>query len=121
MPDTQQNKEIVGRVFDVFRAGTGAFDDLIAEDYVQHNPQVPNGLQPVKEYFASAGPVDVEVQRVIAEGDLVAVHSHYKTFTLAGVDIFRVGEQGKIVEHWDVLQEVPKTTASGNDMFAQLT
>jgi predicted SnoaL-like aldol condensation-catalyzing enzyme len=63
--------------------------------------------------------VDVEVHRVLAERDLVAVHSHYKTFNMAGVDIFRFNEQGKITEHWDVLQEVPATTASGNDIFSQ--
>jgi predicted SnoaL-like aldol condensation-catalyzing enzyme len=65
--------------------------------------------------------VDVEVHRVLAERDLVAVHSHYKTWNMAGVDIFRFNEQGKIIEHWDVLQEVPETTASGNDMFSQLS
>jgi predicted SnoaL-like aldol condensation-catalyzing enzyme len=65
--------------------------------------------------------VDVEVHRVIAEGDLVAVHAHYKTWNVAGVDIFRLDDAGKIIEHWDVLQQVPETTASGNDMFSQLT
>jgi predicted SnoaL-like aldol condensation-catalyzing enzyme len=75
----------------------------------------------VKDFFASAGPVDVEVHRVLTDGDLVAVHSNYKTWNMAGVDIFRVGDDGKIVEHWDVLQQVPETTASGNDMFSQLT
>jgi predicted SnoaL-like aldol condensation-catalyzing enzyme len=58
---------------------------------------------------------------VIADGDLVAVHSHYRTWNSAGVDIFRFNDDGKIIEHWDVLQEVPETTASGNDMFSQLS
>lgn len=71
--------------------------------------------------FRPIGPVDVEVYRVIAEGDLVAAHSHYKTFTMAGMDIRRFDGDGKMIEHWDVLQEVPETTASGNDMFSQLT
>jgi predicted SnoaL-like aldol condensation-catalyzing enzyme len=48
---------------------------------------------------------------VIAEGDLVAVHSNYKTWNMAGVDIFRLNDDGKIVEHWDVLQQIPETTA----------
>jgi predicted SnoaL-like aldol condensation-catalyzing enzyme len=97
---SESNKEAVGRLFEAFRAGnTDAFDELIVEDYVQHNPQADNGLQAVKDFFAPVGPVDVEVHRVIAEGDLVAVHSHYRT--------------------WN--QEVPETTASGNDMFSQLS
>jgi predicted SnoaL-like aldol condensation-catalyzing enzyme len=116
-----RNKDVVKRLFEAFRAGnTDAFDELIAEEYVQHNPQAGNGLQAVKEFFAPVGPVDVEVHRVIAEGDLVAVHAHYRTWNMAGVDIFRL-EDGKIIEHWDVLQQVPETTVSGNDMFSQLS
>ena len=116
-----RNKDVVKRLFDAFRAGdTDAFDELIVDEYVQHNPQAGNGLQAVKDFFAPVGPVDVEVHRVIAEGDLVAVHSHYKTWNMAGVDIFRLDDDG-IIEHWDVLQQVPETTASGNDMFSQLS
>jgi len=120
--DTERNKQTVARVFDAFRAGNvDAFDDLIAEDYVQHNPQADNGLQAVKEFFRPVGPVDVEVYRVIAEGDFVVAHSYYKTWNTAGVDIWRFNDEGKMIEHWDVLQEVPETTASGNDMFSQLS
>jgi predicted SnoaL-like aldol condensation-catalyzing enzyme len=122
MATIEQNKQTVARVFDAFRAGdVDAFDDLIVEDYVQHNPQAGNGLQAVKDFFAPIGPVDVDVHRVIAEGDLVAVHSNYKTFNMAIVDIFRLNDDGKIIEHWDVTQPIPETTASGNDMFSQLS
>ena len=122
MADTERNKQTVARLFEAFRAGdTDAFDDLIVEDYVQHNPQAGNGLQAVKDFFAPVGPVDVEVHRVIAEGDFVVVHSNYKTWNMAGIDIFRLNDDGKIIEHWDVLQQIPETTASGNDMFRQLS
>jgi predicted SnoaL-like aldol condensation-catalyzing enzyme len=122
MADTERNKQTVARLFDAFRAGdVDAFDDLIVEDYVQHNPQADNGLHAVKEFFRPVGPVDVEVYRVIAEGDLVAAHSHYKTFDSAAVDIWRFNDQGKMIEHWDVLQQVAEQTASGNDMFSQLS
>jgi predicted SnoaL-like aldol condensation-catalyzing enzyme len=122
MATIEQNKQTVARVFDAFRAGDiAAFDDLIVVDYVQHNPQAGNGLQAVKDFFAPIGPVDVDVHRVVAEGDLVAVHSNYKTFNMAGVDIFRFNQDGKIIEHWDVTQPIPETTASGNDMFSQLS
>jgi predicted SnoaL-like aldol condensation-catalyzing enzyme len=120
--DTERNKQTVARLFDAFRAGdVDALDDLIAEDYVQHNPQVANGLQAVKEFFRPVGAVDLDVYRVIAEGDLVAAHSHYKTFNMAAVDFWRFDDDGKIIEHWDVLQPIPETTASGNDMFSQLS
>jgi predicted SnoaL-like aldol condensation-catalyzing enzyme len=122
MATIEQNKQTVARVFDAIRAGeVDAFDDLIVEDYVQHNPQAGNGLQAMKDFFAPTGPVDVDVHRVIAEGDVVALHSNYKTFNMAGVDIFRLNEDGKIIEHWDVLQPIPDTTVSGNDMFSQLS
>jgi predicted SnoaL-like aldol condensation-catalyzing enzyme len=122
MASIEQNKRTVARVFDAFRAGdVDAFDDLIVVDYVQHDPQAGNGLQAVKDFFAPIGPVDVDVHRVLAEGDLVAVHANYKTFNMAGVDIFRFNDDGKIIEHWDVLQPIPETTASGNDMFSQLS
>ena len=54
------------------------------ENYVQRNPQTDNGLQGMKDVIAPLGPVDVAVHRVIAEGDLVAVHSNDKTFNTAG-------------------------------------
>ena len=122
MADIERNKETVARLFDAFRAGdVEAFDDLIVEDVVQHSPQAGNGLQALKEFFAPVGPVDVDVHRVIAEGDRVVVHSNFKTWNTAGVAIYRLNDEGKIIEHWDVLQQVPETTASGNDMFSQLT
>jgi predicted SnoaL-like aldol condensation-catalyzing enzyme len=71
----------VARLFEAFRVGdTDAFDDLIVDDYVQHDAQAANGLQAAKDYFAPFGLVDVEVHRMITEGDLVAVHSNYKTW-----------------------------------------
>ena len=122
MTTTDQNKQVIAALFDTFRSGdTARFDDLIAVDYKQHNPQAGNGLEAVKLLFSQLGPVDVDVHRVIAEGDFVVVHSHYKSLNMAGVDIFKVGPDGKIVEHWDVLQAIPETTASGNDMFSEVS
>ncbi len=122
MASSDSNRETVARLFDAFRAGDKqALGELIVDDYKQHNPLVGDGLQAVQSFFAQFGPVDVEVHRVIAEGDFVAVHSHYKTLNSAAVDIFRFNDDGRIIEHWDVLQEVPATTASGNDMFSQLS
>lgn len=62
----------------------------------------------------------VEVVRAIAEGDLVVLHCHQTWPGLpdyAGIDIFRFDDQGKVVEHWDVLQTVPDEMAHANGMF----
>ena len=122
MPSIDQNKQLVAELFDAFRAGdTSRFDGVIAADYKQHNPQAGSGLETVRALFGQLGPIDVDVHRVIAEGDLVVVRSHYKSLNMAAADIFKVGADGKIVEHWDVLQPIPETTASGNDMFSELS
>ena len=71
-------------------------------------------------YCASAPQPTVTPKRIIAEGDLVAVHSHYVNYPgdrgVAILDLLRV-RNGKIVEHWDIIQHVPETWANGNGMF----
>jgi predicted SnoaL-like aldol condensation-catalyzing enzyme len=90
MASSDSNKESVARLYDAFRAGdTQALSELIVDDYKQHNPLVADGLQALKAFLAQFGSVDVDVHRVIAEGDFVAVHAHYKTLNSAAVDIFR--------------------------------
>ncbi len=122
MSTIEGNKQAVTRFFDAFRAAdVAAFDDLVAEDYAQHNPQVGNGRAALKEFVAAVGPLDVEIYRMVAEDDLVAVHGHLRTWDMAAMDIFRFGDDGRIVEHWDVLQPVAATSVSGNDMFSQLS
>lgn len=122
MNDIERNKQRVRQLLDAIRRGDiDALDNLVADDYVQHNPQAASGRQAMKDFFSSVGPLELEVHRVIAEGDLVAVHSHLRTWDMAVIDIFRLDDDGRIIEHWDVLQEAPRTTASGNDMFSQLS
>ena len=92
--------------------------------YIQHNPAVPDGpdglkrlVALLKEKFPNS---KSEIKRVIAEGDLVMLHVHSVRepgqHGRAIVDIFRV-ENGKIVEHWDVVQDVPEKAANTNTMF----
>ena len=96
----------------------------IGDRYIQHNPNVPNGAEAFYGYFEGffrEHPQSrVTIHRVIADGDLVALHLHSQESPddpgRAIVDIFRV-ENGKIVEHFDVIQSVPATTANGNTMF----
>ncbi len=117
---------VVTEYFDqlLVRKDTNAVDRL-APEYHQHNPAIPNGSAGLRETFAGLfrqfPQLTVERKRVVAEGDVVAVHSHYRTSPQdrgqSVVDIFRVGRDGKIVEHWDVVQDVPATSANDNTMF----
>lgn len=96
----------------------------IGKNYIQHNPDAPDGPDGVIAYasgYLKANPdLRMEFKRIIAEGNLVAVHSHVKPSPsdrgVAVVDIFRV-EDGKLVEHWDVMQPVPSRAANPNSMF----
>jgi predicted SnoaL-like aldol condensation-catalyzing enzyme len=122
MTPEQDNKATVGRLYQAFRAGDVAkLDDLLASDFINHNPQTTNGLEASKALFAQVGAIDADLHRMVAQGDLVAVHAHYKTpAETAGMDFFKLRD-GKIVEHWDVIQDLPEHTASGQDMFSELS
>ena len=103
------------------KGDVNAIDQYWSEKYIQHNPQIDNGRDALKKMLSSGAKMKYEMGLVTSEGEYVMVHARITGFgpkPLIGVDIFRV-ENGKLAEHWDVLQEeVPADkTVSGNAMF----
>jgi predicted SnoaL-like aldol condensation-catalyzing enzyme len=101
-----------------------AMRTYVARDLIQHDPYLPDGAAAVTDffvpYFEQHPQAGADIKRVVAEDDLVVVHSMWKDSPedngQALVDIFRV-QDGKIVEHWDVGQEIPDNPANRNSMF----
>jgi predicted SnoaL-like aldol condensation-catalyzing enzyme len=127
MADPEQNKQtvlaFVNMAFNEKKPAEAVLN-YGGSHYIEHNPQAPDGfeafIQLVEGSINQFPQMSYDIKRAVAEGDLVALHSLLKTSPedrgTAAVDFFRV-EDGKIVEHWDVLQPIPESAANEHPMF----
>jgi predicted SnoaL-like aldol condensation-catalyzing enzyme len=97
---------------------------FVGDRYIQHNPLVANGVEAFIDYFKRMHQTypdkSISFVRAVAEGDLVALHTHQVwpgNQEYVTMDFFRFDERGKIVEHWDAIQEIPATSANDNTMY----
>jgi predicted SnoaL-like aldol condensation-catalyzing enzyme len=120
------NKKVVVQFYDaaINQKDFEAASKFIGPRYVQHNPRAADGLEGLKGFLAllreKFPDYHSEIKRVFADGDYVILHVHnVPTPGSRGnaiVDIFKL-ENGKVVEHWDVRQEIPEQAANSNTMF----
>jgi len=122
----ERNKEIVIAFYDaaINEKDFEKASQYLGDRYIQHNPLAADGPEGLKAFLEFArenlAEFRTEFKRVLADGDFVVVHAHARATPedrgSAVMDIFRL-EDGKVVEHWDVIQPIPETAMNDNTMF----
>lgn len=124
--NTEENKKNAIAFYKTAYLGNpkDAIEQFVGKEYIQHNPHVADGTQGFIDYFERMQKEypdkSIDFVRSIAEGDLVALHTHQ---TWPGndeyitMDFFRFDEGGKICEHWDSIQQIPANSANPNKMY----
>lgn len=92
---------------------------LFQDPYIQHNPNIPNGTDALVNFLSKNGAINLEVKQIITEGNLVVTFNHLMSFNNANIDMFRLNDNGKAAEHWDIIQSIPIKAdfAHGNGFF----
>ena len=124
--DIETNKENAIAFYTMAYEGNPekAVELYVGGQYIQHNPDVADGANGFIEYFdrmqTEYPEKSIEFVRCIAEGNLVALHTHQiwpGNDQYVTMDFFRFDENGKICEHWDAIQQIPKSSANPNTMY----
>ena len=123
---SKQNRELITAFVDVFYAQKDvrkAFMDFVAENYIQHNPSIIDGREAAIDMLIpkfTKPTAHFSIKKIMVDGDLAVVHLHGKILEdnpgVAVADFYRI-KDGKIVEHWDVVQPYPKDSVNPHPMF----
>ena len=126
LSETERNRVVVqdfARLFYAEKNVRAAFEKYVVPDYIQHNPNILDGrkaaIAALEPKFSNPS-ARFTIQRIVVDGEFAVIHLHGQPdpAALGGAvaDIYRL-RQGKIVEHWDVLQPVPANAANPHPMF----
>ncbi|MEL7281355.1 MAG: nuclear transport factor 2 family protein [Pseudomonadota bacterium] len=136
MANTEEDRARAERIIEFYELLSSqptidSVGDYVSDRYIQHSSQLPNGRQPLAMLFKGSTdeyPVAIDVHSVIVVGDSAMAHVNFRNLDndapndlgMAAVDIYLFDADGKITEHWDVLQTVPSHAPNPNGMFVRL-